>query len=120
MGGDDDRALPVRQPPQEFGLVDAELIAVQSENQGVAGVGVEFGPRYYQEVVPPLQGADLVPAPEGIVVGEADPVQAQRLASFNEGVHVHEAVVGLGVGVGVKVDQQVAPGRLCVSEIIGR
>jgi hypothetical protein len=54
-------------------------VAVQSKDQYMSVIGVDLAAGQHQEIMPSSQIADLLNRPEGIMVGEADSIQARFL-----------------------------------------
>ena len=105
MGRDHDPAALLDVVGELGGAVHAEDVAVDAEREDVAVVGTDLNAGEDEEVVLGAQLLDLSLVPDGVVLGEADGVEAGVLRPHDEVLGVKDTVVGLGPSVGVKVDE---------------
>ena len=98
--------MPIHQLTHEARLVQPEHVAVQTEYQDVAGVGIDLSSRQHQKLVLAGEGAGFIQGPEAVVVGKTDAIQPEGFRLVYQFVYAHEAIIGFGVAVGMQVYQQ--------------
>jgi len=99
----------VRDLPQAFGAPELRPVVIQAERQNVAVVRRDLQPAEEREALLPGQGFDLIPRPDGIVLGDADAVQAEGLRPVDQVDRVQVAAERAQSGVGVQVDYDALP-----------
>ena len=115
MGGNHHAAATIDFLPQKGRLVHSENIPLRPENQDMPGVGVNLAAGKDRKVMPPPQVGYRGGRPESVMVGQANPGEAQLFGPVNHFRHGGKSILRGGIAMGMQVNQQKrasAPGKV--------